>query len=402
MIYSARLGRTFSSQIETAAQVRHGDGKDGACPTSCCQGIGDRTATGQLQATLFSEWPETHLACLSSAGSQASPTVRFSSAGFDTTSDSVNEVLSLTVWFNPDVVLYRPVPGATALHTALKAILTNTGVPLVLWIVDDWMSVHRFQKSREFENLPYLMERAQERLVISEDMAIAYSMRFQKSFVVVHNGVLPSDIPKEHSAHQSMDPFQLGYRGSVSDLKELRSLQLVARSVGGFNAQQRGVQHAKLRFSVSTLPKQSLNAAKLGTFPHVTLEEYVDDPSAYRASLTKCDSLLLAYAFERKSRRYLRYSMPNKLPEYLASGSPILYVGPRDLPVSKLLKTACAGHVVNARSHRLVISALRRLVSDDNYRRELVNSALSLAKSHFDLNTQRAVFYMSLSRAAGR
>ena len=46
--------------------------------------------------------------------------------------------------------------------------------------------------------------------------------------------------------------------------------------------------------------------------------------------LADADVLVLAYNFDQDSLRYVGLSVPNKLPEYLASGAALLAVGPRE------------------------------------------------------------------------
>src|SRR5688572_404272 len=75
-----------------------------------------------------------------------------------------------------------------------------------------------------------------------------------------------------------------------------------------------------------------------------------------------------AYNFDQDSLRYIRLSMPNKLPEYLASGAPVLAVGPRaangiDYVLSRGL--ACC---VTDRDPETLTAALRRLGTDSGYR----------------------------------
>ena len=72
--------------------------------------------------------------------------------------------------------------------------------------------------------------------------------------------------------------------------------------------------------------RQAFGEATAGLGGITISDEYTDD---FPSRLAGADVLVLAYNFDEDSLRYIRLSMPNKLPEYLASGAPVLAVGPR-------------------------------------------------------------------------
>ena len=93
--------------------------------------------------------------------------------------------------------------------------------------------------------------------------------------------------------------------------------------------------------------------------------------------------------------------MPTKVPEYLASGVPILAYGPAQVAQVEYAARAGWGHVVTQPGVEQVELGLRRLIEDDGLRAKYSKTARRLAFERHDVGTVRRNFEKVLRRTAG-
>ncbi len=200
---------------------------------------------------------------------------------------------------------------------------------LVLYVMDDWQGHH------ECHQLPYtrrrqrllaeLIQRANMRFAISREMAAHYEESFGKNWVVVHNGV-HNGVRRDSfpETNGSSKPRKVLLAGDVNVFRfdaviafaeaierhNRRNSQSIEFTVMGDVAEQH-------RSSLSSLVKM------LGRRSH---SECLD-------AMKAADLLYLPLAFDRKSARISRYSLPTKLPEYLATGRTVFFHAPPESAV---------------------------------------------------------------------
>jgi glycosyltransferase involved in cell wall biosynthesis len=129
----------------------------------------------------------------------------------------------------------------------------------------------------------------------------------------------------------------------------------------------------QLRAPLSALDGVSL----LGRLPH----------SVCLNAMQKADVLYLPLAFSRHATRISRYSMPTKLPEYLATGKPVLFHAPSD---SALFQVA-ERYDLNPRLATIDPFALdtfiERWQNEPHHADERVSKTSVALAEEFDINT---------------
>ena len=93
----------------------------------------------------------------------------------------------------------------------------------------------------------------------------------------------------------------------------------------------------------------------------------------------EADVLVICYDFDLESFRQARYSMPSKLADCLASGTPILVYGPAGLPVVEYARREGWGKVVNRRDPLALRNAVRELMESAVLREQLGRNGYRLA-----------------------
>lgn len=202
---------------------------------------------------------------------------------------------------------------------------------LVFYVMDDWQGHH------ECHQLPYsesrrrllseAIERAGTRFAVSREMAAHYEETYGKSWQVAHNGVPQSAFANGHS--NSVMPKQILLAGDVNVFR-YDAVIAFAEAIERHN-QQRGTA---IEFTVmgEVAEQHRSSLSNLRAVKLLSRRSHVECLEAMKAA----DLLYLPLAFGRRSARISLYSMPTKLPEYLASGKSVFFHAPKDSAVFRV------------------------------------------------------------------
>ncbi len=364
--------------------------------------IGDATATGELKSALFAGWPKNALMQLFVADGDRLGV--FSNNGERTFANgdgaSVSVIEKLARQFDPEVILYRPAPRTAHLHHAAMQLIERLQKPLVTWIMDDWPAALAHQDSAAAAGLERdwrdLLQRSVVRLSISDAMSGAFQRRYGLSFAAVANGVDPADWPEAPRKEDGV--LKVRYAGSLAENMTLSSVVMVARAV-----EQLVDQGVKIKFEIKTREMwRRLAAPHLKDFKNTHMVVADLEPSKYRAWLREADITVIAYNFDTTSKTYIQYSLANKLPECLASGAPLLAVGPSDVATISALDKLDVGVRVTKSSVDEVAIALTQLAKESDRRQRLGAQARRVAFQHFNIFAAREKLAHALYTASRR
>lgn len=357
--------------------------------------IGNSTATGAVKSAVLGNWPSERLAQVHDAGG-GRPHLTGGPGDVAAGTSLMEQITS----FDPDLVLYRPVPQTEAIHELAMELIATADLPLALWIVDDWPAAYAHEDpeaaARLEADLRWLLTRADACFSISPPMSAAFHERYGRLFVPIANGVDPADWPPPRprsSAH-----LTVRYAGSLAHNMTLDSVGLVARAVeelvdsGGLDMSFEIKTHGHWR--------RATDAEWLAGMRHTSVTTSDLTMADYQRWLTEADILLIAYNFDARSRDYIRYSQANKLPECLASGAAVLAVGPEDVGTIATMAALDVGERVTAPDPAQIVDALRRLAASPELRFELGRRGQSVAFSQFDVHQTRSAFEATVGRAA--
>jgi glycosyltransferase involved in cell wall biosynthesis len=116
--------------------------------------------------------------------------------------------------------------------------------------------------------------------------------------------------------------------------------------------------------------------------------------------IAQADALLLPVNFDAATVRYIRYSMPTKVPAYLFSGTPILAYGPAQVAQIRYAKECDWALVVEQQGVAPLAAGLRRLLADGALRGRLSENARRTARERHDALRVRTQFQGLLAQAA--
>ena len=100
--------------------------------------------------------------------------------------------------------------------------------------------------------------------------------------------------------------------------------------------------------------------------------------------LATAEVLFLPFSFQPEQRHIVSTSLPTKVPEYLASGIPILVHAPAYSSIARYAQDGGWGLVVDTPDERQLLEALRRIMRDRELRGQLSEAALRHAAMNHD------------------
>jgi len=332
---------------------------------------GNGTATGEIKGNLFGS--VTYLQVCSEKGRLA--IVR--PGALEPEPLDEGRIEARIAAFRPDVILYRPVPEVPRLHRFAMEFIRKSNLPLVTWIMDDWLSALSLRDPASASAMgldwAWLLERSAKRLSISTSMSSEMSARYGGEFIPVANGVDPTEWTGRR--------LLVRYGGGLAHNMGVDSVLRLARAVealadAGYDA----------RLEVLTKPYWYDQAASrfdgLGRTSFSTANLAADE---YRSWLRSADVLAICYNFDDASLDYVRHSMANKLPECLASGAVVLGHGHPDIAtIARLAELDCA--IMVTRPDQAELEAqLRRVADDRDWAAAMAARAQSVAFDRFNL-----------------
>ena len=199
---------------------------------------------------------------------------------------------------------------------------------LVFFVMDDWQGHH------ECHQLPYtrrrqrllseLVQRANVRYAISREMAAHYEESFGKSWTVIHNGVRNDSLPETNG---SSKPRQVLLAGDVNVFR-FDAVMAFAEAIERHNRRN----GEPIEFTVMGDVAEQHRSSLSGLVKMLSRRSHAQCLEAMRAA----DLLYLPLAFGKKSSRISRYSLPTKLPEYLATGKSVFFHAPQESAMFRL------------------------------------------------------------------
>ena len=196
---------------------------------------------------------------------------------------------------------------------------------LVFYVMDDWQGHH------ECHQLPYsrwrrrllleVINRASMRFAVSREMAAHYEEAFGKSWLVAHNGV-----PADALSHEPAVETKLRQVLLAGDVNVFRFDAVIAfaEAIERHNS-RRG---PSIEFTVMGEIAEQHRASLLALRAVRLLSRR--SHSACLKAMKAANLLYLPLAFCKRSSRISLYSLPTKLPEYLASGKSVFFHAPKE------------------------------------------------------------------------
>lgn len=359
--------------------------------------IGGLSATGQVKKAFFRAWPASRFLLASYAGSSRQMCLNSLDGKTVHPPAPPDVLLSRIKEFDPDVVYYRAVDNMVVHAFAAKTV-ADMAKPLVIHIMDDWPE--RLKKTSPVEFASYdttlrsLFAQSQANLSIGETMSQAFEQRYGTPFQAFANAVDPAAFPPKRRVRMPGNQFIIRYTGALADDMTLDSVKDIAEAVEALPEELRVYLHIFTR-------EPWLKSARSAFANYRSIRVLQQVPSEdYYALLQESDALIIAYNFDDRSRTYIGFSIANKMPEYLASGTPIIAYGPKDVATIDYLRRSGVALVIDTQDRDRITREIRQLVESNERQRQLAEAGRRLAFDRHNVWKIADGFRSTLSAAA--
>ena len=285
--------------------------------------------------------------------------------------------------FDPDII-FCCLGTLNSMRDCIKVIDFFPRAKLVLYIVDDWVNTKEnnrffpsYWRKQNDKYFRLLMNRASGLLSICPYMSEVYKERYGKVFYPFHNPVDSQLWTAQQAKKQYEDNIRsILYVGKIN-VDTIDCLLDTAAAILSLN-NSLGTKH-KYRLDVYT-PNYNeyqdtfIDYPDCEVFPPLRHSEIIALTKSY-------DALLLTLGFSKKTREYVRLSMPTKLSEYLAAGIPTILYCPSEIALAKYLVPNNCSINCQERNINKLAEAMKSL-DDDDYCGSIVSKALELAQQH--------------------
>ncbi len=299
--------------------------------------------------------------------------------------------------FRPDVIY--SVLGSGRMISLVSQISKGISAPIVPHFMDDWPDILysrsttlAIPRSLLNRRLLKLLATCSGGLAICEDMSNEMSKRYKIPFDHFMNCVALR--PESSSVTNTSNKTTFGFAGGLH-LNRWQSLVSLATALQ--NLYDRGEQ---VQLNIYTLPADLSKYESL--FRKFTV---VGDLSSLKASevddkLQLLDVPVHVESFTAIDSQYTRLSISTKIPQYMASGKPILAIGPKGLSSIKYIERTNSGLVcVNEHDIEEIEKISQSLISSKELRATLGSNGRRNAQLHHDADTERIRFRRFLQSA---
>ncbi len=300
--------------------------------------------------------------------------------------------------FDPDVI-YMQASNRQLLRFCLL-VSEYAKKPLIFHMMDDWPATirehglfRRYWYRKVDTELKTLVSRASVLMSISDEMAREYKRRYGRDFIAFQN---PIDIEfwEKYQRHdyRITDEPSLVYAGRTGPGIQ-RSLETVAKAIQAVNTSL----DISMRFilQIERLPAW---ASKYDCVEHRAFVPYRELPRVF----AEADFLILPYDFSKRSISFIKYSMPTKAPEYMASGTPIIIYAPEVTAIVKYAQEYEWGKVIVDDEVASLASGIMEMVRNREHRQRIAENAKETVEKFHDARQITRRFQTIIYTLAGK
>lgn len=274
----------------------------------------------------------------------------------------------------------------------------TTKIPLVIHMMDDWLRevepnglFKKYWQNKTERVFKEAASNASVRLSICDAMSEDYKRRYGFEFVPFHNPVETEKWMTHSKKEWSYEkPFTILYAGRIG-IGTLNSVIEIAHAVESLN--EEGLQ---ILFEIQTRTNNKKLSEEISGYKSVKLVPTLDYEKLPE-KFSSVDLLALPMDFDNKSLKYIWLSMPTKVSEYLATGTPILVYAPAQTALTRYAVDKKWAEVVTEQNQTKLSESIKKIYSDENVRRKLGEQSKSLAQNFHDAKIVREKFRQQIS-----
>jgi len=299
--------------------------------------------------------------------------------------------------FNPDVIYAQTATSEGVMFC--RAVHSYLGKPLIFHMMDDWPSTisgkgpfKNYWHKRIDREFRILLDKSSLLMSISHEMAREYKIRYNKDFITFHNTIdLDFWKKQQRRSYDLNENPTILYAGRVG-MGIDSSLELIAKAIENVNRKLK----IPVQFILQTQVKPQW-AENYKCVVHNSFVSYNDLPKVF----SEADFLLLPYDFTPRSIRYIKLSMPTKVPEYMISGTPVIIFAPEETAVVKYAKENEWAELITENEISEISGSINRLLNSGELRQRIAQNAIKTAEKNHSSATIKNQFREVITSIAG-
>ncbi len=300
--------------------------------------------------------------------------------------------------FKPDLIYTQL--SSLGIIRLVKKVCEITNKPVAIHIMDDWPTTivkpglySGYWKEKIDSSFRELLNYSNVNMAICKAMADEYEQRYKKTFLYFHNPVdliLWKDYIRTEWTFG--DEFRVLYAGRLGKIT-LRPLLDICQVLDEIK-----IHNSKIVFEILTSDKFMHDLRLLKKYKFVEIKPYVKH-NQMPQKLKNVDLLIIPLGFDQQNIKFTRFSMPTKVSEYMASGTPILIYAPPETALVKYAKEENWGSVVDTQDKEVLKKTILRLITDVDFRGKLGKTATTLAFQKHNAEIVRKEFQSALIKS---
>lgn len=232
-------------------------------------------------------------------------------------------------------------------------------IKFVVHLYDDWTLpsykilygglFHKLCENR----LKQIVKRAYRCLAISDYMAIDYTKRYGKTFTWLPNPIQLPDLQVG-----SKNSNSIVFMGKII-MHNYEAILNMIKAVDRLNRNS----NKNITFQVYSTYNYFDADDLAKKYPWCHFYSWVAHEEVMNI-LQNASILYLPITANKETQKFTKYSMSTKIPEYMSSGTPILYCGPKDIAMTHLLETTKTAHVIGDSSVDQIEAAITHMLEN--------------------------------------
>jgi len=271
--------------------------------------------------------------------------------------------------------------GSNFFMSLVDVIQQEYKLPLIIHFMDDWQScIYKkgifslLERNKMKYLLRKLIKKADVCLAICEEMKAEYSKRYKRKFLAFQNciDIDKLQIKNNFVSRKSNDKFIFTYTGSILSFAQFYSLIDITKAIKELKNEGHNIIfeiYTPLVLSKKYIKKLLLIDSS------IKINDVIKDDNQFFDILNKSNGLLLPVNFDKYTKKFIKYSMPTKVPSYLISSTPIIAYGPKDVAQIKYAIANEWAYVVYKRSKKELKKIILRSIQDISHNKKLIKNA---------------------------
>jgi len=303
--------------------------------------------------------------------------------------------------FSPEVIFFAA-GGSCFSYDIVNTISKKYSLPVYLYYMDDfilprktmnflwwinWLSLH--------QSLKEILPRVEKVFTIGKDMSLEYQSRLEKECIEIMNSVDVEEFIKVSSekSNSNRKTIRMAYFGGLH-LNRWKTLSKLGETIKKMSVD------GDLSISIDIYTNQTPERKILELINQPPYIQYMGSVSSDEIiiEMKKYDLLVHIESFEKKYTNKTKLSISTKIPEYLATGRPILAVGPRDISSIKYIKEIGSNYVIDVMDSSLIASILGNIWEDRSNLNSIGEINIGIAKKNHSANKSRENVRLVLNR----